>query len=272
MKLRTLIAASLAIGIAGCGGSSGGPSGVSMGQVNQANTVSSTQNLSIMAALATAGTDFNSLQTGSGNLVQSRVVLRSGCPTVSDNRTSPTQPIPDPSVVTVDYGSGCSNNAFNKTISGSATTTFTGFSQNPQNPTGTAAMQFNNLTVNGSTLTGTATLHVTSSTSGQLTADVTQTTSSLTRHVVLNVALTLAGSGSSRTITVNGTGTYSDSAIGSFDLTFSNVQFTRGCSDPTSGVLTITGASHISAAVTFGPACGNACARINNGPSTCFNL
>lgn len=279
MRLRGLVLG-LAIGlaVAGCGGSGSGPSTPQLtGNVSQQSATSTSQNMASMLDLAGTVSDFETLQSTPpvSNTVAkhgARAVISNGCPVVTDNRPTRTSPIPDPWIVTFDYGSGCTDPHINRVVTGTIRTTFSGFSANPQNPTGTATAQFTNVNFNAQTYNGTVSLTFTSRTSANLSLDITAQSSSATRHLVLSGTLTTSGSGAGKTLRFSGTGSYSDSDFGSFTLTFDNLLFTKTCQFPTAGTLTINGFGSNRAVVTFGAACGNACARINNGPSACFNL
>ena len=261
----------LMTGLVGCGGSGGGPSIPGTSTVTTASTTSTSQDLSLILALGVAGTDYSSFASDSPS-ERGRATLQSGCPVVTDNRATPSSSIPNPWVVTINYGSGCSSNSLNKTIAGSETTTFTNFNLSAGTQGGTAVVQFNNFSVNGQAIAGTITVSVTGVNAATLTSAITVSNGSSSRQITTSLLLATTGTGASRTLLVNGSGTYTDSKLGTFDLTFNNLLFGSTCPEPNSGSVQISGTDHLKAVVSFGSSCGGACATIEGVSVGCFTL
>ncbi|NCO42597.1 MAG: hypothetical protein COY42_02035 [Armatimonadetes bacterium CG_4_10_14_0_8_um_filter_66_14] len=270
-----LVAFCLGCGGGGGGSSSGGgttppPSGGGTGQPAAPQSTRVVITLFEKCAILTA-------QLGPKGYVgraRSRAALAAGCPKVTDNRASAADDPPDPWLITVDYGTGCTDALVGKTVSGRYTMTLTGPGLHGNAtclaPGATITFAFANLAVAGEALTGTVRFVAVSCWVLEASLDLTVTGGGVNEHLTL--AGTYVYSETTGDFTLNATGTYTSPSAGSFSFTASNLALrysagSGGCEFPAGGILA-TPRGGTTETWTFTDRCGRPTVSINGGAPT----
>ncbi|GBC98704.1 hypothetical protein HRbin17_01218 [bacterium HR17] len=206
------------------------------------------------------------VQGGRGFVSRLRKLTRQAtCPQVTTNWTDFTQPPPDPWVITLDYGNGCTDEDgnFGK---GSITMSIS----NPQVDaegdlvSGTIGFQFNNFTMEGETHSGTLTVEVINALTANVSLDLTYQAEGCTEHLLFDG--TIAFAADETFFTISGNGTYTSSVLGDLQLSYvmTNLRFTDGCDFPVGGTMNVT-YDNTTELWSFPGTCGVGSVSVNGG-------